>query len=427
MATARPKGFFMSEVEKKCRAAADAARKLSNISSSVKDGALTAIGAALEKNAKGILNANAIDIESAEKKEISRCLIDRLTLDGPGIKGMVEGIKVVLGLNDPVGEILSSWKRPNGLKINKVRVPLGVIGIIYEARPNVTVDSAALCLKAGNAVVLRGGSDAINSNIAISKIICDAAYNSGIPEGSIQLIEDTSRAAAEELMKMRQYVDVLIPRGGAGLIRSVVENSRIPTIETGEGNCHAYVEKTADLKMASDIVFNAKVQRPSVCNAIETLLVDEAIAGNFLPTIVSRLEEAGVEVRGDKKAKAIVPTVKDAKEEDWSTEFLALILAVKVVSGVDEAIEHINKYSTKHSEVIVTKDKLAAGKFTQMVDSAAVYVNASTRFTDGGEFGFGAEIGISTQKLHARGPMGLKELTSYKYVVEGSGQVRGGA
>lgn len=414
----------MSEVEIKCKAAREASVRLSGLSTSVKNGALGAIGEALERNAKVILDANSIDIEAAEKKGISRSLIDRLTLDGPGIKGMAEGLKVVIGLTDPVGETISEWKRPNGLWIKKVRVPLGVVGIIYEARPNVTVDSASLCLKAGNAVVLRGGSDAVNSNIAIAKFISGAAYNAGIPEGSIQLIEDTSRATAEELMRMRGYIDVLIPRGGAGLIKSVVENSRIPTIETGEGNCHAYVEKTADLKMASDIVFNAKVSRPSVCNAIETLLVDEAVAKQFLPTMISRLEEAGVEIRGDKKTRAVVPSVKDATEEDWRTEFLALILAVKIVSGVDEAIEHINKYSTEHSETIVTKDKKAAEKFARMIDSAAVYVNASTRFTDGGEFGFGAEIGISTQKLHARGPMGLKELTSYKYVIEGSGQIR---
>jgi len=413
-----------SEVESKCRAAADAARELSNVSAAAKNIALNAMGEALLKSAKVILDANSVDISAADKKGMSKTLIDRLALDGKRIQSMAEGLSVVAKLPDPIGEVISEFKRPNGLKIKKIRVPLGVIGIIYEARPNVTVDSAALCLKAGNAVVLRGGSDAINSNIAIAKTISSGAYSAGIPEGSIQLIEDTRRETAEEFMRMRQYIDVLIPRGGAGLIKSIVENSRIPTIETGEGNCHAYVESTADLKMASDIVFNAKVSRPSVCNAIETLLVDEKIAAKFFPIILNRLEQAGVEIRGDKRTRDIYPAAKSATEQDWATEFLALIIAVKVVSGVDEAIEHINRYSTKHSETIVTGDKKAAEKFTSRIDSAAVYVNASTRFTDGGEFGFGAEIGISTQKLHARGPMGLNELTSYKYVVQGSGQVR---
>jgi glutamate-5-semialdehyde dehydrogenase len=413
-----------SEVESKCRSAAAAARQMANVSAAAKNIALRAMGEALLKNAKVILDANSVDISAAEKKGLSKTLIDRLALDGKRIRFMVEGLNVVAKLADPIGEVISEWKRPNGLKIKKVRVPLGVIGIIYEARPNVTVDSAALCLKAGNAVVLRGGSDAINSNIAITKAISSAAYNAGIPEGYIQLIEDTRHETAEEFMRMRQYIDVLIPRGGSGLIRSVIENSRIPTIETGEGNCHAYVESTADLKMASDIVFNAKVSRPSVCNAIETLLVDEKIAQKFLPIVLNRLEQAGVEIRGDKRTKEIYPAAKSAAEQDWATEFLALIIAVKVVSGVDEAIEHINRYSTKHSETIVTSDKKAAERFTSRIDSAAFYVNASTRFTDGGEFGFGAEIGISTQKLHARGPMGLNELTSYKYVVQGSGQVR---
>jgi len=413
-----------SEIQEKTGSAAIASRKLATVSANIKNKALDEMGRALEASAKIILDANTLDIQSAEKKNLSKHLIDRLTLDGKRIKSMVEGLKVVAKLPDPVGEIISEWSRPNGLKIKKVRVPLGVIGIIYEARPNVTVDSAALCLKAGNAVVLRGGSDAINSNVAIAKIISEAAYTAGIPQGSIQLIEDTKRETAQELMKARENVDVLIPRGGRGLIQSVVQNSQVPVIETGEGNCHAYVEKSADLKIASDIVFNAKVSRPSVCNAIETLLVDEDVASEFLPKIFKRLREAGVEIRGCDKTMEIDPKVKKASEEDWSTEFLSLILAVKVVSGVDEAIEHIAKYHTKHSETIVTKDKKAAEKFTSEVDAAAVYVNASTRFTDGFEFGFGAEIGISTQKLHARGPMGLSELTSYKYVIHGNGQVR---
>ncbi|MFA6170244.1 MAG: glutamate-5-semialdehyde dehydrogenase [Candidatus Margulisiibacteriota bacterium] len=404
--------------------ARNASRKLAVTPAKIKNYALEKMGEALVKNAEYILQANSIDLEAGEKKDLSRSLLDRLALDGKRIKGMADGLNIVRGLPDPVGEVISEWKRPNGLKIRKVRVPLGVIGIIYEARPNVTVDSAALCLKAGNAVILRGGSDAIKSNIELTRLIASAAYSAGIPEGAIQLIEDTSRESAEELMRAREYVDVLIPRGGKNLIRTVVQKSTVPVIETGEGNCHAYVEKTADLKMALEIVFNAKVSRPSVCNAIETLLVDEAIAEQFLPLVKSRLDAAHVELRGCAKARRILPEIKPATEEDWGTEYLALILAIKVVSGVDEAIAHINKYGTRHSETIVAKDQEAMKKFGAEVDAAAVYTNASTRFTDGFEFGFGAEIGISTQKLHARGPMGLQELTSYKYVIEGHGQVR---
>jgi glutamate-5-semialdehyde dehydrogenase len=414
----------MNEVIEKAKAAKLASRKLALIPSKVKNYALERMAEALNKEAKAILDANSVDLEAAQKKDLSRSIIDRLSLDGQRIKGMIDGLYLVKNLADPIGETLAEWRRPNGLKIKKVRVPLGVIGIIYEARPNVTVDSAALCLKSGNAVVLRGGSDAINSNIMLTKVIREAAYNAGIPDGSIQLIEDTSRIAAEDLMGLREYLDVLIPRGGKGLIQTVISKSKVPTIETGEGNCHAYVEKTADLKMATEIVMNAKCQRPSVCNAVETLLVDEAVAEKFLPVIFKRLTDAGVELRGDQKVRAIDPSVKLATEEDWKTEFLALILVVKILSGVEEAVEHINKYGTKHSETIITKDKKAAQYFTDNVDAAAVYTNASTRFTDGGEFGFGAEIGISTQKLHARGPMGLNELTSYKYVVHGSGQIR---
>lgn len=414
----------MNEVIEKAKAAKIASRKLGNIPTKVKNYALDEMAKALDKNAKAIIDSNSVDLEAAEKKELSRSIIDRLMLDGNRIDLMIESLKVVKSLADPVGEVLSEWRRPNGLKIKKVRVPLGVIGIIYEARPNVTVDSVALCLKAGNAVVLRGGSDAINSNIMLTKVIREAAYNAGIPDGSIQLIENTSRDSAEDLMGLREYLDVLIPRGGKSLIQTVIARSKVPTIETGEGNCHAYVEKTADLKMAAEIVYNAKVSRPSVCNAIETLLVDEAIAGKFLPIIFAKLKEAKVEIRGDAKALLIDQSIKPATEEDWETEFLSLILAVKVVSGVEEAVAHINKYGTRHSETIVTKDRKAADYFNSYVDAAAVYINASTRFTDGGEFGFGAEIGISTQKLHARGPMGLAELTSYKYLVNGTGQIR---
>jgi len=337
---------------------------------------------------------------------------------------MIEGLNTVKALSDPIGEVLSTTKRPNGLRIKKIRVPLGVIGIIYEARPNVTVDSAALCLKSGNACILRGGSDAIQSNIAIAKTISEAADQAGLPKNSIQLIEDTNRETAEELMKAREYVDILIPRGGRGLIQTVVQKSQVPTIETGEGNCHAYVEKSADLNKAIEIIINAKCQRPSVCNAIETVLIDHEVVAKLALPLFKRLKEAGVEIRGDSEIKKIDDSIKLATEEDWKTEFLSLTLAVKVVAGVDEAIAHINKYGTHHSETILTKDKKAAAKFQAEIDSAAVYVNASTRFTDGFEFGFGAEIGISTQKLHARGPMGLSELTSYKYLIEGNGQIR---
>ncbi|MBN2058749.1 MAG: glutamate-5-semialdehyde dehydrogenase [Candidatus Saganbacteria bacterium] len=413
-----------SEVRQKGQAARSASRKLAVTSTKIKDSALERMAEALDKNAKAIIEANSVDLEAGEKKGLSKALLDRLALDGKRIQGMIEGLNAVKGLADPIGEIISEWKRPNGLKIKKVRVPLGVIGIIYEARPNVTADSIALCLKSGNATILRGGTDAIQSNIEIAKTMADAAYSAGIPQGAIQLIEDTNRQTAEELMKARDYVDVLIPRGGRGLIQTVVQKSQVPTIETGEGNCHAYVEQSADLKMAAEIVINAKCQRPSVCNAIETLLVDEAIASEFLPKIRLELEHRKVELRGCQKTLSILKDIKEAAEEDWRTEFLSLTLAIKVVSGVSEAIDHINKYGTKHSETIITKDKKAAAKFRAEIDSAAVYVNASTRFTDGFEFGFGAEIGISTQKLHARGPMGLPELTSYKYLINGSGQVR---
>lgn len=413
-----------NEVTEKGKTAKAASRKLAVIPTKIKNYALERMAEALDRKAKTILAANSLDLEAGEKKELSRALLDRLALDGKRIKEMIEGINVVKSLPDPIGEVLAEWERPNGLKIKKVRVPLGVIGIIYEARPNVTVDSAALCLKSGNAVILRGGSDAIKSNIEIAGVISEAASAAGIPHGAVQLIEDTDRETAEELMRARELVDVLIPRGGKSLIQTVVQKATIPVIETGEGNCHAYVEKTADLKMAVEIVYNAKVSRPSVCNAIETLLVDDSIAAEFLPAVRKRLDEAGVELRGDARVQKILPGIKAATEDDWKTEFLALILAIKVVSGVDEAIEHINRYGTKHSETIVTKDKKVAKKFTDEIDAAAVYVNASTRFTDGFEFGFGAEIGISTQKLHARGPMGLNELTSYKYVVHGSGQIR---
>ncbi|MDI6731168.1 MAG: glutamate-5-semialdehyde dehydrogenase [Candidatus Margulisbacteria bacterium] len=413
-----------TEVSEKVKKLKSAAVKLGTLSAQIKNTALEAMAKALDENRKTILSANAVDLEEGQKKGLSQALLDRLMLNDQRIDGMIEGLKMVKSLPDPVGEVLAEWKRPNGLKIKKVRVPLGAIGIIYEARPNVTVDSVSLSLKAGNSIILRGGTDAINSNIALAIVISEAAYAAGIPKGAIQLIEDTSRETVEELMAAREYLDVLIPRGGKSLIKAVVEKAKVPTIETGEGNCHAYVEKTADLKMAVEIVYNAKVSRPSVCNAIETLLVDEAIAAKFLPRIKEKLDSAKVELRGCEKTRTILPSIQLATEDDWKTEYLALVLAIKVVSGIEEAIAHINKYSTKHSETIITKDRKAAEKFQAEIDAAAVYVNASTRFTDGYEFGFGAEIGISTQKLHARGPLGLNELTSYKYLVEGKGQVR---
>ena len=414
----------MSEVIEKARLAKEASYKLANLSADIKNKALDEMAKAISASARDIISENNLDLEIAYKKNFGKALMDRLALDGERINDIVDGLRTVRNLHDPIGRVIAKWSRPNGLKIAKVRVPLGVIGIVYEARPNVTVDSAALCLKAGNAAVLRGGTDAINSNIILAKLISEAAYKAGVPTGAINLIENTERDSVTEMLKLNHFIDVIIPRGGAGLIKHTIENSTIPVIQTGEGNCHAYVEKTADLKKAVEIVYNAKVQRPSVCNAIETLLVDESIAKEYLPMVFKRLKEAHVELRGDEKARAIDPSIKMATEEDWKTEYLALILAVKVVSGIDEAIKHINTYGTRHSEAIMTRDKAAAKKFTDKVDAAAVYVNASTRFTDGGEFGFGAEIGISTQKLHARGPMGLAELTSYKYIVIGNGQVR---
>jgi glutamate-5-semialdehyde dehydrogenase len=414
----------MSEVLEKARKAKEASFKLANISTAIKNEALINMAKAIGSGAKDIIEANKLDLEIAYKKNTSSAMTDRLALDGGRIDDIIESLNIVRDLPDPIGRIIAKWRRPSGLTIMKRRVPLGVIGIVYESRPNVTVDTASLCLKAGNAVILRGGSDAINSNLILARLITEAAISAGVPEGAISIIENTERESVTELLSMNKFIDVIIPRGGAGLIKHTIENSTIPVIETGEGNCHAYVEKTADLKKAVEIVYNAKVSRPSVCNAIETLLVDEAIAKEFLPTVFERLKEAHVELRGDAAAKAIDPTIKLATEEDWKTEYLALILAVKVVSGVDEAVKHINTYGTKHSETIITRDRKAAKIFTDEADSAAVYVNASTRFTDGGEFGFGAEIGISTQKLHARGPMGLNELTSYKYIVIGNGQVR---
>ncbi len=416
----------MSELLTKCTAARDAAQKMVRIPSEVKDKALLAIADALEIRMDEILAANKEDIKKAEANGTRKAMLDRLTLTPERIKSIADGVREVKALNDPIGEVTGMWTRPNGLQIGKKRVPMGVIAIIYEARPNVTVDAAALCLKTSNVSVLRGGSEAIASNTAIMHIMQEAAYGVGIPEGALNIIEDTSRETATALMKMNGYIDMLIPRGGKGLIKSVVENATVPVVETAAGNCHVYVECDADLDMAEKIVMNAKVQRPSVCNAAETLLIDNKIADAFVPRIFAALKAANVEIRADEKALAIYSDgIETVTEEDYYTEYNDYILAVKIVDGLDEAIAHINKYNTKHSEAIVTDSYEKSQRFLNEVDAAAVYVNASTRFTDGFEFGFGAEIGISTQKMHARGPMGLEALTSVKYVVYGNGQVRG--
>lgn len=416
--------MFNEELLVKGELAKEAASCLGTLSTALKDQALLGMATALEDGEELILAANEEDVLAAKKQGMSKALLDRLTLTPARIKDMAEGLRAVAALQDPVGQVESMWKGAQDIEIGRVRVPLGVIGIIYEARPNVTADAAGLCLKSGNAVILKGGSDALHSNKAITKIIAQAAEKVGLPKGSIQLIENTSREVVTQLMKMNQYLDVLIPRGGAGLIRSVIQNATVPVIETGIGNCHVYVDSEADLQMAAEIVLNAKTQRPGVCNALETLLVHEKIAPEFLPQVAARLLELGVELRGDSLTRKLVPQAKAAQEEDYQDEFLNLILAVKVVSSLEEAMAHIRRYGTKHSEAIVTESYRKARKFLQGVDAAAVYVNASTRFTDGFQFGYGAEIGISTQKLHARGPMGLKELTTVKHIIYGQGQVR---
>lgn len=392
---------------------------------SKKDEALNAIAKALRENADKIIKANDIDIENGKNAGLTKSLLDRLKLTEERINGMADGVSEVASLADPVGRVLDGRTLKNGLQIEKVTVPMGVIGIIFEARPNVTSDAAALCLKAGSAVILRGGKEAINSNKAIAEIMRDAIEGAGLPRDCVSLVEDTTRQSATELMQLSDYLDVLIPRGGAGLIKSVVENAKVPVIETGVGNCHVYVDKSADVDMAKSIIFNAKTSRPSVCNAIETVLVHKDIAEKALPEIKAELDKMNVEIRGCERTRAILgDSVVPATENDYAIEFLDYILAVKVVDSLDDALAHIAKYSTGHSESIITSDYESANKFTACVDSAAVYVNASTRFTDGGEFGLGAEIGISTQKLHARGPMGLNELTSSKFIIRGNGQIR---
>ena len=395
-----------------------------NLSANEKNEVLLKVAEALTENADTLTAANALDVENGRKNNIPEALVDRLLLTGNRIRGMAEGLRQVAALEDPVGEVLGMKKRPNGLMIGQKRVPLGVIGIIYEARPNVTADAFALCFKTGNVVILKGGSDAIHSNEAIVKCIREVLREQGITEDAIQLITDTSRETTAEFMKMNQYVDVLIPRGGRGLIKAVVENSTIPVIETGTGNCHIYVDETADLQMAADIIMNAKTQRVGVCNACESVLVHEKVKDEFLPVLARRLQEKQVEIRADEAACELIPGAVHATEEDWGREYLDYILSLKVVSSVEEAISHINQYNTGHSEAIITNNYEHAQKFLDQVDAAAVYVNASTRFTDGFEFGFGAEIGISTQKLHARGPMGLLALTTTKYIIYGNGQIR---
>jgi glutamate-5-semialdehyde dehydrogenase len=419
-------GFLVIEQEviTKAKQAKDAARRLAHLPARVKDAALLAMADTLLKNADDILDANAADVRAAREKELSRALLDRLLLTTERIQDMAEGLRTVASLPDPVGEVVSMWITPSGLQVGQMRVPLGVIGIIYEARPNVTVDAAGLCLKAGNTVVLRGSSEAIHSNKAITDVIACAAVQAGIPEGAVQLIESADRAAVNVMLKLNRYLDVLIPRGGAGLIQTVVNNATVPVIETGVGNCHVYVDSDADLDMGREIVFNAKCQRPGVCNAMETLLVHKDISDQFLPDMLDKLRSAGVEVRGCERTRALAPWAIQATAEDYATEYLDLILAVRVVDSMDDALDHIYQYGTRHSEAIITNNYAKGKRFLKEVDAAAVYVNASTRFTDGYQYGFGAEIGISTQKLHARGPMGLKELTTIKYIAFGDGQVR---
>lgn len=397
---------------------------MSQVTTEQKNIALHNIADMLEDNAEKIISANNIDIENGRQNGLGDGLIDRLMLNADRIKAMADGVRNVASLDDPCGKVLSEYKKDNGLLIKKITVPLGVIGIIFEARPNVTVDAAALCLKSGNVVILRGGKEAINSNTALAKIMRAALQKSGFPQDVIQLVGDTTRQSSNDMMHMTEYLDCLIPRGGKGLIKAVVENSTVPVIETGSGNCHIYVDESADIDMAANIIFNAKTQRISVCNACESLVINSKIIDKALPVIAKKLKEKDVEIRGDERAQKACSLVVPANDEDFATEYLDYIISVKTVDSIDEAIEHINKNSTGHSEAIITQSNENAEKFMKCIDSSSVYVNASTRFTDGAEFGLGAEIGISTQKLHARGPMGLCELTSTKYLIYGDGQVR---
>lgn len=414
----------MSEVSEKAVRAKQASRRLAHLPVGIRNKVLLNMASELMNSCGYILSANTLDMEAGRAKGLSRAILDRLLLTPERVEEMAMGVRAVAALPDPLGIVDGMRVLPNGLQVGRIKVPLGVIGIIYEARPNVTVDAAALCLKAGSAVILRGGSEAFGSNMALVQVLTRAAVDAGLPEGALGMIETKDRAAVEELMKQRGYLDVIIPRGGAGLIQSVINNSTVPVIETGVGNCHVYVDEGADLEQAKNIVINAKCQRPGVCNAMETLLVHRDEAASFLPGMLEALLERGVQVRGCPATCALVSWVVPATEEDWCDEFLDLVCAVRVVDGIDEAMEHIYRYGTGHSEAIITRDWSRGRRFLQEVDAAAVYVNASTRFTDGFQLGFGAEIGISTQKLHARGPMGLEELTTYKYIVYGDGQVR---
>ena len=406
------------------RGAKEASRRLACTGTAQKDAAILAIVAGLVDSRNNLQRENQRDIEAARRAGLGNALIDRLLLSDRQIKTMTDGLRTIVSLKDPVGEVMSGWKMPNGMLIEKVRVPLGVIAIIYESRPDVTAEAAALCLKAGNAVILRGGKEAINSNLSIYKIIKKALSDSGLDPRCVQIVETTDRAAVDLLLKAERYIDVVIPRGGEELIRAVAEKSRIPVIKHYKGVCHVYVDEYADLDKAEKICINAKVQRPATCNAMETMLVHKNIAEKFLPGTAKKMKEAGVELRGCSNTRKILPDIKEATEDDWYAEYLDLILAVRVVSSFDEAVDHIAKYGSSHSDAIVTENVTSANRFTNEVDSAAVYVNASTRLTDGGQFGMGAEIGISTDKLHARGPVGLPELTSYKFVIHGDGQIR---
>ena len=404
--------------------AKDASRLCAKLGTQAKNKGLLAVAGELRSQSAYLLEENEKDLKAAKEKGVKQSLIDRLRLTEQRISDMAEGLTQVAALEDPIGEVLSMKNRPNGLRVGKKRVPLGVVGIIYESRPNVTADAFGLCFKTGNAVILRGGSDAIHSNLAVTKVIKEGLEKENLPQDAILLVEDTSRATVGEMMKLHQYIDVLIPRGGAGLIANVVENSTVPVLETGTGNCHIFVDASADIGRAAEIIENAKTQRMGVCNACESLVIHEAAAEKALPLIAERLNAHQVEIRGDERARKILPGIVPATEEDWGTEYLDAVISVKIVDSLEEAIAHINRYNTGHSESILTKDYDNALKFQDEVDAAAVYVNASTRFTDGFEFGFGAEIGISTQKLHARGPMGLEALTSTKYIIFGNGQIR---
>jgi len=404
--------------------AKNASRIMTIVSTNIKNSALLQMAEALIINKESILKANIIDMALGKKNNLSDAMLDRLMINQERIGRMADGLKKVASLDDPIGEGIKRWKRPNDLDISMVRVPLGVIGMIYESRPNVTVDAAALCIKAGNAIILRGGTEAINTNMALAKVIIEAATLAGLPDGAIQLIDVVDRELVNKLVKLNDYVDVIIPRGGKGLKKAIIANATVPVIETGSGICHIYVDEEADLSMAEEIIVNAKTQRPGVCNAVETVLLHKDIAIAFLPKLAGRLNELGVEIRICEKGIQIIKGAKAASEEDWSTEYLDLIVSIKVVDSMKEAMDHIFKYGTKHSEAIITTNYANSQRFLREVDASCVYVNASTRFTDGSEFGFGAEIGISNQKLHARGPMGLEQLTTTKYLIYGNGQVR---